>query len=258
MTTPTEATPASHAATPELRERFAAAGGKPTYVRQMFGRIARVYDLMNRLMTIGLDGRWRSFAVSLIRLGPGQTGLDVGTGTGDLAIALASQSSPDAHVVGVDFTPEMIDIGRRKIARLGLDGHVALVQGDGELLPFDDNTFDACCSAFVVRNLADMRQGFSEMLRVVKPGGCVVCLEMSHPYNPVFSAAFHLYFDRVIPLLGKLIGKAFDAYSYLPSSVVTFPNAPELRRIMEDAGWTDVHYYYRMGGAVAIHTGVKP
>ena len=258
MMTPTEASNASQPPLPDLRERFAAAGGKPTYVRQMFGRIARVYDLMNRLMTAGLDGRWRTFATSQIRLGPGQTGLDVGTGTGDLAVALARQSSPDARIIGVDFTPEMLDLGRRKLARLGLAGRVELMQGDGERLPFEDDTFDACCSAFVVRNLADLGQGFSEMQRVVKPGGRVVCLEMSHPYNPLFSAGFHLYFDRIVPLLGKLIGKAFDAYSYLPSSVVTFPDAPELRRIMEAAGWTDVHYSYRMGGVVAIHTGVKP
>ena len=260
MTTPTETGSAAPAPAParELRERFVAAGGKPTYVRQMFGRIARVYDLMNRLMTAGLDGRWRAFAASLIRLGPGQSGLDVGTGTGDLAIALARQSSPDAHITGVDFTPEMLDLGRRKLARLGLSDRIELLQGDGERLPFADDTFDACCSAFVVRNLADMGQGFAEMLRVVKPGGRVVCLEMSHPHNPIFSAGFHLYFDRIVPLLGKLIGKAFDAYSYLPSSVVTFPGAPELRRIMESAGWSDVHYYYRVGGVVAIHTGVKP
>lgn len=258
MTTPTETATTPREPTPELGKRFAAAGGKSTYVRQMFGRIARVYDLMNRLMTGGLDRRWRAFAVELIRLGPGQTGLDVGTGTGDLAIALASQSSPDARVIGVDFTPEMLVLAQRKIERAGLSGRVELLHADGERLQFSDDTFDACCSAFVVRNLSDVARGFSEMLRVVKPGGRVVCLEMSHPYNPLFSGAFHLYFDRIVPLLGKLIGKAFDAYSYLPSSVVTFPNAPELRHIMEAAGWTDVRYYYRMGGVVAIHTGVKP
>lgn len=258
MTTPTETGSKAQAPSRELRERFVAAGGKPVYVRQMFGRIARIYDLMNRLMTAGLDGRWRTFAASLIRLGPGQSGLDVGTGTGDLAIALARQSSPDAHIVGVDFTPEMLDLGRRKIACIGLNGRIELLQGDGERLPFANDTFDACYSAFVVRNLADMGQGFAEMLRVVKPGGRVVCLEMSHPHNPVFAAGFHLYFDRIVPLLGRLVGKAFDAYSYLPSSVVTFPNAPELRHIMESAGWSDVHYYYRVGGVVAVHTGVKP
>ena len=241
-----------------LSAEFEAAGGKPTYVRHMFGRIARVYDFMNRLMTAGLDSRWRAFTAGKITLGPGQIGLDIGTGTGDLAIALARASAPDARVIGVDFTPEMLEIGQAKLARLGLSSRVELLQGDGERLDFADNTFDACCSAFVVRNLADLPHGFREMLRVVKPGGQVACLEMSHPHNPVFGAAFHLYFDRFVPLLGKLFGRAFDAYSYLPTSVSAFPDAPALKLLMEAAGWTDVRYYYRVGGVVAVHTGTKP
>ena len=252
-TTSSDTEPASR-----LRSRFEAAGGKPTYVRQMFGRIARVYDFMNRLMTVGLDGRWRAFAAGKIALGPGQVGLDVGTGTGDLAIALARVSSPDARVVGVDFTPEMLEIGRAKLVRLGLAGRVELRQGDGERLAFADGTFDACCSAFVVRNLADLPQGFREMLRVVRPGGRVVCLEMSHPYNPLFGAAFHLYFDQIVPFLGRLFGRAFDAYNYLPTSVSAFPDAPALKALMEEAGWTDVRYFYRVGGVVAVHVGTKP
>lgn len=243
---------------PRLRAEFEAAGGKPIYVRRMFGRIARVYDLMNRLMTGGLDGRWRAFTVRQIALTSGQTALDIGTGTGDLAIALAKVSAPDSHIIGVDFTPEMLDIGREKLQHLGLADRVELQQGDGEQLAFPDNSFDACCSAFVVRNLADLHQGFTEMLRIVKPGGRVACLDISHPYNPIFAAAFHLYFDRIVPLLGKLVGKAFDAYSYLPTSVTTFPNAPQLKRIMEEAGWRDVRYYYRVGGVVAIHVATKP
>jgi len=242
---------------PKLRAQFEAAGGKPVYVRQMFGRIARVYDLMNRLMTAGLDGRWRAFTVKQIALKSGQIGLDIGTGTGDLAIALANASAPDSRVIGVDFTPEMLAIGRAKLQRLDLAHRVELAAGNGEHLDFPDDMFDACCSAFVVRNLGDLPMGFREMLRVVKPGGHVACLEMSHPYNPLFSAAFHLYFDRIVPLLGKLVGRAFDAYSYLPTSVSTFPDAPQLKRMMEEAGWSDVHYYYRLGGAVAIHTATK-
>ncbi|WIG60876.1 MAG: Demethylmenaquinone methyltransferase [Ktedonobacterales bacterium] len=243
---------------PQLRARFDAAGGKPVYVQRMFGRIAGVYDLMNRVMTGGLDGRWRRFAAQQIALGPGQTGLDIGTGTGDLAITLARVSAPSARVVGVDFTPEMLELGRKKIGKLGLAKRVELVQGDGERLDFADNSFDACCSAFVVRNLADIEHGFGEMLRVVRPGGRVVCLEMSHPYNPLFSAGFHLYFDRIIPLLGKLIGRSAEAYTYLPTSVTSFPDAPALKGIMERAGWRDVRYWYRIGGGVAIHYGVKP
>ncbi len=243
---------------PQLKERFDAVGGKPVYVRRMFGRIARVYDLMNRIMTLGLDQRWRDFAARQVRLGPGQRGLDIGTGTGDLAIAIARVSSPESSVVGVDFTPEMLDLARKKLPRLGLEGRVEFLQGDGERLDFPDGTFDACSSAFVVRNMADLERGFGEMLRIVRPGGKVVCLEMSHPRNRLFAALFHLYFDRIVPFLGRLVGKSFEAYSYLPTSVTTFPDAPRLKRIMESVGWHDVRYYSRIGGVVAIHVGTKP
>ncbi len=261
MTAPTPSSPStppnmpSPATSPDLRARFDASGGKPTYVRQMFDRIARVYDIMNRLMTAGLDGRWRAFAARQLALRPGAHALDLGTGTGDMAIAVIRQGLPDTHVTGVDFSAGMMEIGRAKIARLGLSDRIELRQGDGEGLAFADDTFDACCSAFVVRNLDDQRKGFAEMRRVVKPGGRVVCLELSHPYNPLFSAAFHLYFDRLVPLLGKVIGKSFEAYSYLPTSVSVHPNAPTLKRIMESAGLEDVRYYYLTGGIVAVHVG---
>ncbi len=248
----------SQAPTPRLSARFEAAGGKSIYVRHMFGRIARVYDLMNRVMTAGLDGRWRAFAADQIALGPGQSALDLGTGTGDMAIALARVSDPSSRVVAADFTPEMLAIGREKAARLGLADRIEFVHGDGERLHFEDNTFDACCSAFVVRNLADLHQGLVEMLRIVKPGGRMVCLEMSHPHNPVFGAAFNLYFHHVVPALGKVIGKAFEAYSYLPTSVTSFPDAPHLADMLRGAGWEDVRYYYRVGGVVAVHVARKP
>ena len=243
---------------PELRARFDAVGGKPTYVRGMFGNIARVYDLMNLVMTGGMDRRWRAFAARQIALGPGQRGLDIGTGTGDLAIALARASAPDATVIGVDFTPEMLELARQKLPRAHLEGHIAFQLGDGEHLDFTDATFDACCSAFVVRNLDNLGNGFSEMLRVVKPGGRVVCLEMTHPRSRLFAAAFRIYFDKIVPLLGKLVGRSFEAYSYLPTSVTTFPDAPHLKAVMEAAGWGNVRYYYRGGGTVAIHVATKP
>lgn len=244
--------------TPDLSKRFDAAGGKPAYVRTMFDRISRVYDLMNRVMTFGLDGRWRDFAARQAPLRSGERALDIGCGTGDMAIAIARRGPLDAHVVGVDFSEGMLAVGREKLRRLDLSDRVELRQGDGQRLDFADGAFDAVSSAWVVRNLADIPAGFREMRRVTRPGGRVVCLEMSHPYNPIFNWGFHLYFDQLVPLLGKLIGKSFDAYSYLPSSVVSHPDAPTLMRIMREAGWSDVRYYYLLGGVVAVHVATNP
>jgi demethylmenaquinone methyltransferase/2-methoxy-6-polyprenyl-1,4-benzoquinol methylase len=252
MTTQHDAPP------PELRARFDRAGGKPAYVRRMFGRIATVYDLMNRLMTAGLDGRWRAFAARQVALGAGERALDIGTGTGDLAIAVAGAGAPDSSVVGVDFTAEMLARGRAKVDRLGLDDRITLLQGDGEHLAVATESFDACCSAFVVRNLSDLHGAFTEMLRVVKPGGRVVCLEISHPPGALFGGLFTLYFGQFVPLLGRIIGRSFEAYSYLPTSVMAFPRPPRLKAIMEESGWRDVRYFYLTGGVVAVHVATKP
>jgi demethylmenaquinone methyltransferase/2-methoxy-6-polyprenyl-1,4-benzoquinol methylase len=247
-------TPASS----DLQEQFQAAGGKPTYVRGMFGRIARVYDLMNRLMTAGLDRRWRDFAVRQLALGADALGLDVGTGTGDLAIAAIRAAGPRTRMIGVDFTEEMLAIGRAKLERLHLADRVELRQGDGEHLDFPDATFDGVCSAFVMRNLADLPAGLREQYRVLKPGGRMVCLEITHPPGALFGAAFHLYYDRLIPLLGTIIGRSFESYRYLHQSLAVFPRAPELKALMERAGFTDVRYHYLTGGVVAVHVGTKP
>src|SRR5438093_5648032 len=164
-----------------LEDKFRETGSKRTYVQRLFGRIARIYDPMNRLMSFGLDQRWRAFAARYLALGTGELGLDLGAGTADLSIAVIRRSGPGTRMIGMDITPEMLDIGHIKLARLGLQDRIDLRLGDAEHIDLPDNSVDGCCSAFTVRNLTDIRQGFREMLRVVRPGGRVVCLEISHP-----------------------------------------------------------------------------
>ena len=244
-------------ATPSLEEKFREIGGKRPYVQRLFGRIAPVYDLMNRLMSVGLDGRWRLFAAQRLALGPDEVALDLGAGTGDLSIAVIRQAGPGARVIGMDITPEMLERGRAKLARLGLQDRIELRVGDAEHIDLAENSVDGCCSAFTVRNLTDRGQGFREMLRVVRPGRRVVCLEISHPPGNVFRLLFHFYFYKLAPLFGSIIGKAFEAYHYLPQSLTTFPDAPALQALMEEAGWQDVHFYRLARGMVAVHVGTS-
>jgi demethylmenaquinone methyltransferase / 2-methoxy-6-polyprenyl-1,4-benzoquinol methylase len=240
-----------------LEEKFRENGGKGPYVRRLFGRIAGVYDLMNRLMSFGLDGYWRRRAARYLALASGETGLDLGAGTADLSISVIRHSGPGTHMLGMDITPEMLAEGEKKLVRLGLQDRIDLRVGDAEHIDLPDNSVDGCCSAFTVRNLTDIKQGFSEMFRVVRPGGRVVCLEISHPPGKIFGTLFYLYFYKLAPLFGTILGKAFEEYNYLPNSLTNFPKAPRLKHIMEEAGWTDIRYYYLNGGIVAIHVGTK-
>src|SRR5437868_6243569 len=221
-----------------LEEKFRETGGKRPYVQRLFGRIARIYDPMNRLMSFGLDRRWRAFAARYLALGTGELGLDLGAGTADLSISVIRRSGPGTRMIGMDITPEMLDVGRAKIARLGLQDQIELRVGDAEQIDLPDNSVDGCCSAFTVRNLSNIRQGFREMLRVVRPGGRVVCLEISHPPGAIFGALFHFYFYRLAPLFGTILGKAAEEYNYLPQSLTNFPDAPTLQAIMEEVGWS--------------------
>ncbi|MFL5658626.1 MAG: ubiquinone/menaquinone biosynthesis methyltransferase [Ktedonobacteraceae bacterium] len=240
-----------------LEEKFRETGGKRPYVQRLFARIARIYDLMNLLMSFGMDRRWRAFAARYLALGSGELGLDLGTGTADLSIAVIRRSGPGTRMIGMDITPEMLDQGRIKLARLGLQDRIDLRIGDAEHIDLPENSVDGCCSAFMVRNLTDIRQGFREMLRVVRPGGCVVCLEISHPPGKFFGTLFHLYFYRLAPLFGTIIGKAFEEYNYLPHSLTSFPDAPALKAIMEEVGWSDVRFYRLTSGIVTVHVGTK-
>jgi demethylmenaquinone methyltransferase/2-methoxy-6-polyprenyl-1,4-benzoquinol methylase len=218
---------------------------EPGQVREMFDRIAGPYDLMNSLMTAGLHHRWRSRAADLAQVGPGDSALDVATGTGDLAIELARRG---ASVTGCDFSEAMLARAREKAPAIHFEWADALA------LPYPDASFDAASVGFGARNFADLRSGLQEMARVVRPGGHVVVLEITTPTRPPLSTFFGLWFDRLVPALGKLAGDS-DAYNYLPSSVRRFPGPAELAAVMSDVGLTEIRYILTAGGIIAIHAG---
>jgi demethylmenaquinone methyltransferase / 2-methoxy-6-polyprenyl-1,4-benzoquinol methylase len=220
----------------------------------MFDRIASVYDLMNSVMTAGLHHRWRSRAADLARVGPGSRVLDVATGTGDLALELARRVRPSGEVVGSDFAEEMLARARRKDRIAGLG--VTFEWGNALELPYEDDRFDAATVGFGARNFSDLARGLQEMVRVVRPGGRVVVLEITSPTRPPLSTFYAVWFDRVVPVIGRLTGET-DAYTYLPSSVKRFPGPHELASLMAAAGLGEVSYVLTAGGIIAIHAGTK-
>jgi demethylmenaquinone methyltransferase / 2-methoxy-6-polyprenyl-1,4-benzoquinol methylase len=215
-------------------------------VRTMFDRIAPVYDAMNRVMTLGLDQRWRRRTVRLA-VKPGDRVLDACCGTGDLAIIAARAG---ATVVGLDFSTEMLARARRKAPEL------EWVEGDLLELPFEDESFDAATVGFGVRNVADLGRALAELHRVLRVGGTVAILEITRPHGPL-RVFYSLWFDRVVPLLGKVLPGG-SAYTYLPASVRRFPPPDGLVRLLEEHGFGEVRYRTFAGGIVALHVGEVP
>jgi demethylmenaquinone methyltransferase/2-methoxy-6-polyprenyl-1,4-benzoquinol methylase len=220
-------------------------------VRAMFDRIARVYDLMNSVMTAGLHHQWRRRAADLARVGPGDRVLDVATGTGDMAIELARRVAPGGAVVGTDFSEEMLQHARGKAPDITFEWGNALE------LAYADGEFAAATVGFGARNFSDLDQGLSEMARVVRPGGRVVVLEITTPQRPPLSTFFSLWFDRLVPLIGKVAGDP-DAYDYLPNSVKRFPQPEGLAAALQRAGLEQIRWVLTAGGIIALHVGVKP
>jgi demethylmenaquinone methyltransferase/2-methoxy-6-polyprenyl-1,4-benzoquinol methylase len=221
----------------------------------MFDRIAGVYDLMNGVMTAGLHHQWRRRAADLAALASGGRVLDVATGTGDLALELAQRVAPGGTVVGADFSPRMLELARAKSEeRAPRSVELRFEQANALSLPYADDEFDAATVGFGARNFSDLRRGLSEMGRVVRPGGQVVVLEITTPTRPPLSTFLELWFDRIVPALGRLAGDA-EAYSYLPSSVRRFPAPQELAGLMWDCGLRSVRYLLTAGGIIALHAG---
>jgi len=231
----------------------AAAGGmlEEQQVRAMFDRIAGVYDRMNRVMTAGLDARWRSRAADLAALGEGGRALDVACGTGDLTLELAARVGERGEVVGCDFSASMLELARRKAPGIQFD------QANALELPYPDDAFDAATVGFGARNFSDLRQGLAEMARVVRPGGRVVVLEITNPQRPPLSWFHRVWFDRLVPMLGRVTGQA-DAYSYLPNSVRRFPAPEELAGTLASVGLGRIRWVLTAGGIIAIHVGERP
>ena len=218
-----------------------------TQVRAMFDRVARIYDPLNSVMTAGMHHAWRRRAADLARVGPGSRALDVATGTGDLAVELASRG---ASVTGIDFSPNMLDLARAKAPNIEFE------EGDALALRFPDGEFDAVTVGFGARNFSDLDHGLSEMARVTKPGGRVVVLEITTPSRPPLSWFFRVWFDHVVPVLGRIAGDP-DAYTYLPSSVRRFPGPEALAGRMAAAGLDDVRWILTAGGIIALHSGTR-
>ncbi len=229
---------------------------KKEQVAEMFDQIAFRYDFLNRFLSGGIDVRWRKKAIRELQSLQPKKVLDVATGTADVALMTYKYLQPD-HITGIDISNGMLDIGRQKIARLGLEKIITLQQADSEALPFSDNSFDAITVAFGVRNFQHLHKGLSEMLRVLKPGGKLVVLEFSKPKTVGFKSLYKFYMNLVTPGIGKLISKNKSAYQYLNDSVQAFPEGDDFLKILRETGF---HATYRKAltmGISTIYAGTK-
>jgi demethylmenaquinone methyltransferase / 2-methoxy-6-polyprenyl-1,4-benzoquinol methylase len=227
---------------------------KARFVSEMFSRIARRYDLMNGLMTFGMHHAWRRATARQTMAAPDGPALDLATGTGDLALELA-RMHPRRTIVGADFAPGMLAVASAKLRRANARGRVRLAAADALALPFRDRSFACVTSAFLLRNLADLKQGLREMRRVTSSGGRVVALEITQPTYHAFTPLFRFYFHRIVPRVGRLVSGDPEAYTYLPQSVDRFLTPSELAQLMEQVGLRGVVYRRFAMGTVTVHTG---
>ncbi|MFZ7103693.1 MAG: bifunctional demethylmenaquinone methyltransferase/2-methoxy-6-polyprenyl-1,4-benzoquinol methylase UbiE [Peptococcaceae bacterium] len=236
---------------------------KDKYVKNLFNSIAKNYDVMNLIMTWGMLPRWQKFMLKKTGLKTGGSALDICCGTGELTLKLRDTVGPYGKVYGLDFSEKMLEIANKKAGAGGLQ-NVTFVQGDALELPFADDTFNAATNGFALRNVINISRAIEEMARVVKPGGKVVCLEVSRPLNPFLRMGFNLYFFNLVPLIGRIVdkGRAIDdkypAYTWLPESLKKFPDQEKLKAIFWAAGLEQVAYFGLGGGAVTVHVGTKP
>lgn len=235
---------------------YSAEGSKKEQVAEMFDNIAPKYDFLNRSLSMGIDVLWRRKAIRMLQHINPQTVLDVATGTGDVALEIHRQLKP-TRIVGLDLSPGMLEVGKRKIANKGLTDSIEMVVGDSENLPFEDNTFDAITVAFGVRNFENLNAGLMEMNRVLKPGGKLIVLEFSHPRSFPFKQIYWTYFNHILPFFGKMVSKDSSAYTYLPESVKQFPDGDAFIKRLNETSYQNPTQRALTFGIASIYTADK-
>jgi len=226
-------------------------------VQDMFSNIAPRYDLLNKILSLGLDKHWRRKAVARLNPQVEKKYLDLATGTADVALEIARRT-PNAQIVGADFSETMLELAARKIKKHAQSDSIELKSASAESLPFDNASFNGIITAFGVRNFSNIEQSLSEMWRVLEPSGKTVILEFSLPNNPLLEFGYRVYFDHVLPLIGRLVSGHPNAYQYLPDSVGSFPGRDKFSSLLQQAGFQNVTYSDLTCGVVTIYTGVKP
>jgi demethylmenaquinone methyltransferase / 2-methoxy-6-polyprenyl-1,4-benzoquinol methylase len=226
-------------------------------VEQMFSVIGPRYDLLNHVLSLGLDIGWRKEVAQETGGIQRQSILDVCTGTGDMAFELCRFWKGMVHIEGIDFSRDLLERARKKSIESNLDHAVTFREGNAEMLPYPDGQFDAITITFGLRNINNRLKALKEFYRVAKPGACFVCLEFSQPGNPFFSAGYSLYLIKIVPLVSRLFGSDPAAYRYLGNTIKDFPAPPDLANLITSAGWNNVSYKTLSGGIVAVHKGIK-
>lgn len=230
---------------------------KADWVRRHFNSVARKYDSMNTLLSLGIHYQWKRMAIRMMGLRDGDRVLDVCGGTGDLTRMAAEKVSPSGRIVLYDINWEMMAAGRPKTFATPYASLVSSVQGDAEKIAFPDGSFDAAMVGFGIRNLTHFENGFREMHRVLKPGGVFMCLEFSAPVTPWFRFLYDFYSFHIMPVIGRVLANCQPAYTYLPESIRLFPNPDELKKVLEDIGFTEVAYRRLTDGIAVAHLGKK-
>ncbi len=243
--------------TADFGYRKVPADQKAKYVLRHFNSIARKYDFMNTLLSLGLHYPWKRKAIEALELEPGYRVIDVCGGTADLAIGVAREIGPEGRVCLYDINRAMMEVGREKISTSPPPGRISLIQGDAERIACRSQQFDGAIVGFGIRNLTRMEEGFKEIHRVLKPGGKFVCLEFSRPVSPQFRRLYDFYSFQIMPWVGKLFTGQREAYTYLPESIRKFPLQEELTAELQKIGFTDVSYRNLTNGIAVIHQGRK-